>query len=79
MIDTDKYEGEIIDERDVDLTSLMIYMAFNDPEELSSIRQAIHSHNCDVETVRWAVHFWQTNWGGVDPIALEYLGIGDDE
>jgi len=29
--------------------------------------------------VRWAVHFWQTNWGGVDPDALEYLGIGEQE
>ena len=58
MTDTNKYEGEIIDERNVDLTSLMIYMAFIDPEELSSVRQAIHDMNCDVETVRWAVHFW---------------------
>ena len=79
MIDTDKYEGEIIDERDVHLPSLMTYMGFNHPEELHAVKQAIHSMNCDVETVRWAVHFWQTNWGGVDPDALEYLGIGDEE
>ena len=75
----DKYEGEIIDGRDVDLPSLMIYMAFNTPENLLEVKQAIHDHECDVETVRWAVHFWQTNWGGVDPDALEYLGISDEE
>jgi len=79
MIDTDKYEGEIIDEREIDLPSLMIYMAFNRPEELSAVKQAIHSHKCDVETVRWAVNWWHTNWGGIDPDALEYLGIGDEE
>ena len=74
-----KYEGEIIDERDIHLASLMTYMGYNHPEELSSVRQAIQNHNCDVETVRWAVNWWNEQWGGIPEETLEYLGIGDDE
>ena len=73
-----RYEGKIIDKRYVDLPSLMVYMAFNNPEELHSVKQAIHSEKCDAETVRWAVNWWQTAWGGIDTDTLEYLGIGEE-
>lgn len=71
-----KYEGEIIDERDIHLPSLMTYMAFQHPEELSVVLQVIYSMNCDVETVRWAVNWWNEQWGGIPEETLEYLGIG---
>lgn len=57
----------------------MTYMAYNHPEELSTVRQAMQNHNCDVETVRWAVNWWNEQWGGIPEETLEYLGIGDDE
>ena len=63
MNDERRYEGKIIDKRYVDLPSL---------------KQAIHSEKCDVETVRWAVNWWQTAWGGIDTDTLEYLGIGEE-
>ena len=78
MIDTDKYEGEIIDERHIHLPSLMTYMGFNDPAELHSVKQAIHNMFCDVETVRWAVNWWEKAWGGIPDETLEYLGIGEE-
>jgi len=84
MIDTDKSEmkwneGDIIDERDIHLPSLMTYMAFTSPEELDAVKQAIHDMDCDVETVRWAVDWWQKTWCGIPEETLEYLGISDEE
>lgn len=35
-----------------------------------------HLH-CHVETVRWAVNWWNETWGGVPEETLEYLGMGD--
>ena len=79
MIDTSKYKGEIIDERDIYLPSLMTYMAFEDPTELQAVKQAIHDMKCDIETVRWAVNWWQKAWGGIPDETLEYLGIGEED
>ena len=74
---TDKYEGEIIGEGDIHLPSLMTYMGFNDPIELHAVKQAINDLSCDVETVRWAVNWWENTWGGIPDETLEYLGIGE--
>ena len=79
MNDTEKYKGKIIDERDIDLASLMTYMGFINPEELHAVKQAKDNLYCDIETIRWAVNWWHNTWGGVPKETLEYLGVGNEE
>jgi len=68
---------EVINEYDIDMYSLMTFMAFQDPTELSVVKQAIDEMGCDRDTVRWAIYWWNSNWGGVPEETLNYLGLSE--
>ena len=72
-----KSAEEVISEYDIDMYSLMTFMAFQDPTELSVVRQSIDEMGCDRDTVRWAIYWWNSNWGGVPEETLNYLGLSE--
>ena len=70
-------QERVIDESLINLESLMTFMAFEDPTGLSEVRQAIEHMNCDRDTVRWAIRWWELSYGGVPEETLNYLGLDE--
>ena len=70
-------QERVIDESLINLESLMTFMAFEDPTGLSEVRQAIEHMNCDRDTVRWAIRWWESSYGGVPEETLNYLGLDE--
>ncbi len=79
--DDESFEAmeDVIDRYDIDMYSLMTFMAFQDPTELSVVKQAIDEMGCDRDTVRWAINWWENAWGGVPEETLNYLGLNYDD
>ncbi len=79
--DAESFEAmeDVIDRYDIDMYSLMTFMAFQDPTELSVVKQAIDEMGCDRDTVRWAINWWEKAWGGVPEETLNYLGLNYDD
>lgn len=74
----EEFGAEMIDEREVHMYSLMNLMAFEDPTGLAEVKQAINEHSCDRDTVKWAINWWETAWGGVPQETLDYLGLTNE-
>ena len=70
---------DVIDRYDIDMYSLMTLMAFQDPTDLSVVKQSINEMSCDRDTVRWAINWWEEAWGGVPEETLNYLGLNYDD
>lgn len=70
---------DVIDRYDIDMYSLMTLMAFQDPTDLSVVKQAIDEMGCDRDTVRWAINWWKKAWGGVPEETLNYLELNYDD